>query len=146
MKKLFLNKKLEFLVEHLESLQAFKDTNLLELKSNPRDLKYVEKLMQELVDCAVDINQFIAEENTQTRAWSAKQSFRDLKEHKLILDDALIKKLVETVSFRNEIIHSYDVGVYLLWSKRRIKEIIELYKQYAKKVETYSKKRSSKAS
>lgn len=135
MDKSFINKKSEFLAKHLEYLAEYKESFLEELKDKPKDLKYVEKLTQEIVDCAVDINQYLLEKLISEKSWSSKQSFRDLEEKILtgknfgFGQDAL-KLLIDTVSFRNEIVHSYDVNVYLLWSKRDIKSIIEIYKKY----------------
>jgi hypothetical protein len=36
-------------------------------------------------------------------------------------DDEYIKKLVDTVSFRNEIGHSYDAGIRTVWKKRTVR-------------------------
>ncbi len=43
-------------------------------------------------------------------------------------------KFIDSVSFRNEIVHSYDVNVYLVWSKRNIDVVIRLYKGYVEKI------------
>jgi len=75
MDKNFINKKLEFLTNHLESLKEYEDFSLDKLKDKPRDLKYIEKLIQELVDSAIDINQFILENLVSEKSRSAKQSF-----------------------------------------------------------------------
>jgi len=103
MDKSFVNKKSEFLMKHLECLVEYKELSLEDLKDKPKDLKYVEKLIQEAVDCAVDINQYFLEK-------------------------------LDTVSFRNEIVHSYDVNIYLLWSKRSVKMVVEVYKKYLETV------------
>lgn len=135
MDKSFISKKLEFLAGHLEYLEEYKEYFLEDLKDKPKDLKYVEKLTQEIVDCAVDINQYLLEKLISEKSWSSKQSFRDLEEkisqkRNLGFGQDALKLLIDTVSFRNEIVHSYDVNVYLLWSKRNIKSIIEIYKKY----------------
>lgn len=135
MKKAFINKKLEFLISHLESLKDYKDSSLDELKDKPKDLKYIEKLIQELVDCAVDINQFVLENLASEKSWSAKQSFWDM-ENKILKKQDMgfgqedLNLFIDTVSFRNEIVHSYDVNIYIVWSKRNIRVIIDLYQKY----------------
>lgn len=139
MDKNFINKKLEFLTKHLESLKNHEDVSLEKLKDNQKDLKYTEKIIQELVDCAVDINQFILESAASEKSWSAKQSFLDLeskvlkKQNSEFGEDDL-KLFIDTVSFRNEIVHSYDVNLYIIWSKRNIKTIVDLYRKYAEKI------------
>lgn len=135
MDKSFINKKSEFLARHLEYLAEYKDFSLEEMKNKPKELKYVEKITQEIVDCAVDINQYFLEKLTSEKSWSSKQSFRDVEE-KILKDKKFgfgleeLRLLVDTVSFRNEIVHSYDVNIYLIWSKRNIKTIIDVYKKY----------------
>ena len=139
MDKVFINKKLEFLTGHLEALTGYKDFSLEKLKDKPRDLKYIEKLIQELVDCAVDVNQFILENLASEKSWSAKQSFRDLedkilKKRNLEFSQNDLKLFIDTVGFRNELVHSYDVNIYIIWSKRDIKTVIDLYKTYFEKI------------
>ena len=115
MNKTFINKKLEFLTGHLESLAEYKGISLDELKGRPKELKYVEK------------------------SWSAKQSFLDL-ENKILqkrkskFGQEDLKLFIDTVSFRNEIVHSYDVNLYIIWSKRNIKTVIDLYTRYVEKI------------
>lgn len=135
MDKSFINKKSEFLARHLEYLSEYKDFSLEEMENKPKEFKYVEKLIQEIVDCSVDINQYFLEKLTSEKSWSSKQSFRDLEE-KILKNENLsfgqdsLKFLIDTVGFRNEIVHSYDVNIYLIWSKRNVKTIIDVYKKY----------------
>ncbi len=35
---------------------------------------------------------------------------------------------------KNEIVHSYDVNVYLIWSKRNINVLVQLYKEYTERI------------
>jgi len=144
MDKPLINKKLEFISAHLYALREYQGLSLEKLKDKPRDLKYVEKLIQELVDCAVDINQFILEDFISEKSWSSKQSFRDLenkilKKYKTGFGEKDLKLFIDTVSFRNEIVHSYDVNLYIIWAKRNIKTIVELYKKYTLKIIHFSK-------
>lgn len=145
MEKNFIHKKLEFLVRHIELLKEYKDFSLEDLGGRIKDLKYVEKLIQELVDCAIDINQFILENAASEKPWSSKQSFWDLgnkvlKKYKIGWSGQDLKLLVDSVSFRNEIVHSYDVNVYIIWSKRDIKTIVGLYSKYCATIMSLLKK------
>lgn len=145
MDEVLIRKKLEFLAQHLESLKEYNLISIDELRDKPKDLKYVEKIIQELVDCAIDINEFILEGVVGEKPWSGKQSFRNL-EHRILQKENLelgeedLKTLIDLVSFRNEIVHSYDVNVYLIWSKRSIKTIVDLYKKYSEKIITLLEK------
>lgn len=126
-------------MRHLESLADYRDFSLDELESKPKDLKYVEKITQEVVDCAVDINQFVLENLANEKSWSSKQSFRDveekiLKTKNIDFGQENLKLFIDTVSFRNEIVHSYDVNIYIIWSKRNIGVIIDLYRKYSETI------------
>lgn len=139
MDKIYINKKLEFLTGHLESLADYSDISLDKLKDKPKDLKYVEKLIQELVDCAIDINENIVENMADEKPWSNKQSFRDLenkvlKKQSLEFGEENLKIFIDTVAFRNEIVHSYDINVYIIWSKRNLKTILNIYREYSEKI------------
>ena len=73
------------------------------------------------------------------KSWSSKQSFWDL-ENKVLQKQDLgfgeedLRLFVDSVSFRNEIVHSYDVNLYIIWAKRNIGTILHLYRKYFEKV------------
>ncbi len=85
------------------------------------------------MDCAVDINQYIAETLLNAEIRSNKDSFCKIQ-GKLGEDDNGIKKLIDTVSFRNEIVHSYDAGIKIVWLKRSIGYFVDLYRNYVDRV------------
>lgn len=140
----YVGKKLEFLAGHLELLEEYRNASFGDFRGRPKDEKYVEKVIQETVDCAVDINEFIVEYVAKEKPWSAKQSFRDLEEKVFAkksfgLGEKGLKELIDTVSFRNEIVHSYDAGIVLLWSKRSVGAVIDAYKEYASMIMEFQK-------
>ncbi len=87
--------------------------------------------MQELAGCASDINEYLTKKITNEKPFSTKRGFRDLQvileKHKLSWDEERLKLFIDSVSFRNEIVHSYDVNVYLVWSNRSIDVLVPLY-------------------
>jgi uncharacterized protein YutE (UPF0331/DUF86 family) len=125
----FLQAKLFFIVERLEYLKKYYAWTLEELSADFEKLKAVEKVIQEIVDCAVDINQYVAEVFLNVEIRSNKDSFWKVQKI-LNRDDADIRKLVDTVSFRNEIVHSYDVGIRAVWKKRSISYFVDIYRHY----------------
>lgn len=130
-----IEKKLDFLADHLKILKEFEGKTIDEIRKNYKDLKFVEKIIQELVDCAIDVNEIVIKKVKNEKPFSSKRSFRDLQDicekNGIAFEDKDIKLFIDTVSLRNEIVHSYDVNIYLTWGKRKIDVIIALYKRYA---------------
>jgi uncharacterized protein YutE (UPF0331/DUF86 family) len=129
----FLRVKLLFIVQRLEYLEKHSGLTVEDLTLNFERLKAVEKVIQEIVDCAVDINQYLAESILDAEIRSNKDSFWKIQ---ILLkwEDAGIRKLVDTVSFRNEIVHSYDAGIKVIWKKRRVGYFVELYRDYVEAI------------
>jgi uncharacterized protein YutE (UPF0331/DUF86 family) len=136
-----VKKKLEFMISRLETLAGYRGQTVASLENDAKTLKYVEKTIQELVDAAIDTNQHILETEAKTKPWSSKQSFLDLQKAVLQARDQAfaeddIRLFVDSVAFRNEIVHSYDVSVYVVWAKRSISTIVDLYRKYIEKIRT----------
>jgi uncharacterized protein YutE (UPF0331/DUF86 family) len=129
----FLRAKLIFIIERLEYLEKHADLTVEELARNFERLKAVEKVIQEIVDCAVDINQYLVEGLLNAEIRSNKDSFWKIQ-GLLKREDDSIRKLIDTVSFRNEIVHSYDAGIKVIWRKRRVRYFVELYRDYVQDI------------
>ena len=133
-----VERKLKFLTGHLSILKDYEEKTINDIKKNYKDLKFVEKIIQEIVDCAVDINEYLVKKIRNEKPFSSKRSFRDLQnileKHNLAFDEKELPLFIDTVSLRNEIVHSYDVNIYLIWGKRSIDVIINLYKNYTERI------------
>ncbi|MCF6150334.1 MAG: DUF86 domain-containing protein [Candidatus Kuenenia sp.] len=134
----YIKRKLKFIADQLNVLEPYKEKTIQEISKDYKELKFIEKVIQELVDCSSDINEYIIKKLVKEKPFSTKRAFRDLQgileKQKLAWDEGKLRLFIDTVSFRNEIVHSYDVNVYLVWSKRTINVIILLYKEYTEKI------------
>lgn len=144
-KENFIIKKLQFLKGHLLLLSKYKDYSLNQLEKEVEKLKLIEKLIQEVVDCAIDINQHFLEKIEKEKGWNGVRSFRMLDnkiltKYKIGFSEEELNLLSDSVNFRNEIIHSYNVNVYIVWSKRSLAMFLNLYKDYIKKILELMKK------
>lgn len=138
-KRYFIIKKLEFIESRLELLEKYKNFPLKYFEKDLKEQKFVEKLIQETVDCAIDINQHFLEKLSGEKGWNGIHTFRILNsgilaKHKNSFSEEELNLLSDSVNFRNEIIHSYDVNVYVVWSKRNLSVFLNLYKDYIKKI------------
>lgn len=133
-----LKRKMKFITDHLNIIVPYGTKNIKEISKDYKDLKFIEKVIQELVDCASDINEVIIKNVNKEKPFSAKRAFREmqtvLERYKLQWTENDLKLFIDSVSFRNELVHSYDVNVYLIWSKRDLNVIIRLYKTYVEKI------------
>lgn len=138
-KENFIIKKLQYIKGNLLLLSKYKDYSLYQLEKDVEKRKLIEKLIQEVVDCAVDINQHFLEKLAKEKGWNGARAFRMLNskvllKYKIQFSDEELNLLSDSVNFRNEIIHSYDVNVYIIWSKRNLSVFLNLYKDYIKKI------------
>lgn len=134
----FIKRKLKFITDQLNVLEPYREKTIQDIRKDYKELKFIEKVIQELVDCASDINEYIIKNVTNEKPISTKRSFRDLQrileKYNLFWEEEKLRLFIDSVFFRNEIVHSYDVNVYLVWSKRNINVIIQLYKEYTEKI------------
>lgn len=134
----YIRRKLKFVTDQLTVLGPYKDKTIQDISKDYKELKFIEKVTQELVDCASDINEYIIKRVTHEKPFSTKRAFRDLQgileKYNLAWDEDKLKLFIDTISFRNEIVHSYDVNVYLIWSKRNINVLVQLYKEYTERI------------
>ena len=135
----FLNAKLLFIVNRLEYLNKYSSNTIEDLSQNFERLKSVEKVIQEIVDCAVDINQYLAENMLNTEIRSSKDSFWKLQQI-IKKGDEYFRQLIETVSFRNEIVHSYDAGIRAVWKMRNVGFFVNIYRTYVKDLNRWMKR------
>ena len=127
----FLELKLIFIANRLQYLKKYSSSTIEELSKDFEKLKFVEKVIQEVVDCAVDINQYLAENVLNTEIRSNKDSFWKIQKI-LKKEDEYIKRIIDTVSFRNEIVHSYDVAIKVVWKRRNLGYFVDIYHEYTK--------------
>lgn len=123
-------KKIDFAKDRLKELSEYDSSTIADLAEDRKILKYIEKTIQELVDCLIDINEIVLEDEYSESRISGKQSFRKLNNHNKLLAEDDLNTMLDLVSFRNEIVHSYDVNTYIIWSKRTVSVISVLAKKY----------------
>lgn len=127
----FLELKLIFIANRLQYLKKYSSSTIEELSKDFERIKSVEKVIQEVVDCAVDINQYLAENVLNTEIRSNKDSFWKIQKI-LKKEDEYIKRIIDTVSLRNEIVHSYDVAIKVVWKRRNLGYFVDIYHEYTK--------------
>ncbi len=131
--KQFIKRKLLFITKRIEYLNRYSSVKIDDISKEFEKIKAIEKVIQEIVDCAVDINQYLTEVMLKEEILSNKDSFWKIQQI-INIDDGFIRKLIDTVSFRNELVHSYDVGIKRVWKERKIEYFVKIYKKYIESI------------
>jgi uncharacterized protein YutE (UPF0331/DUF86 family) len=125
-----LQRKLQKLQEYLDEIAYYKELTWSEYKGNTQIRRAVERLIQLIVDVAVDINTHSIVDAGGSPPDNAYDSFIKAAEMSLI-DDKLAMEIAPSTGERNILVHDYEAIDDLLIFES-IPEVTEMYKKYLK--------------
>ena len=138
---LVVNRKLQKLTGYLEELEMMDEITFEDYLSNFRHRRTVERLIQLIVDIAVDINTHAVVDAGSPPPADAYSSFLEVAKIGL-LPQAFAKKLAPSTGERNIIVHDYEsVDDKIVYES--ISEALDLYHQYVKYASMYIQKTPS---
>jgi uncharacterized protein YutE (UPF0331/DUF86 family) len=130
------------LARMVENLKALKPIGKMSKKKYQEDLyrrKAAERLLQELIEAAIDINLHLISAAGHPVPDDYYQSFITAGELKIISAD-LAKRLAPSAGLRNRLVHEYDeIEDAIILQSVAMAE--ELYAQYVHEVEDYISRR-----
>ncbi len=130
-----IERKLGVMVESLKALEPAERMTLEEYETNLYMRKATERLLQELIESAIDINIHIVVNIKGTAPDDSYRSFIMLGELGVIPAE-LSKKLAPSAGLRNIIVHEYDtIDNSLILSA--VKKARTLYRDYIRAIEEY---------
>ncbi len=130
-----VRRKLAVIIENLKALEPIKDMTKEEYIEDVYKRKATERLMQELIEAAIDINTHIIVETGNVVPDDYYESFIKAGELKIISADLAVK-LAPSAGLRNRLVHEYDLlEQSLVLEAVRMAE--ELYPKYVKEIEDY---------
>jgi len=130
-----LKRKLARIVENLGALRPIQEMSHKEYTRDLYKRKATERLLQELIEAAVDINLHLISQTGHSIPDDYYQSFVKLGELKIISRD-LAEKLAPSAGLRNRLVHEYDAiedGLVL----QSVAMAEDLYAQYVKEIKDY---------
>jgi uncharacterized protein YutE (UPF0331/DUF86 family) len=130
-----LKRKLARIVENLEALRPIQDMGHEEYARDLYRRKATERLLQELIEAAIDINLHLISQTGHSIPDDYYQSFIKLGELKSISPN-LAAKLAPSAGLRNRLVHEYDAiedGLIL----QSVTMAEELYSQYVKEISDF---------
>lgn len=133
--KEIMRRKLAVIIENLKALEPIKDMGKEEYLVDVYKRKATERLLQELIEAAIDINTHIIVQIANIAPDDYYESFIKAGELKII-PARLAEKLAPSTGLRNRLVHEYDLIEHL----KVLEAVImaeELYSEYVKEIEGY---------
>lgn len=134
-----VRKKLAVIIENLRALAPIEG---MDLDSYGKDLykrKATERLLQELIEAAIDINAHLIAQQGGAVPDNYYECFIRAGELR-ILPAGLAKKLAPSAGVRNRLVHEYDTIKHALVLEA-VAMVEELYPEYIKEIEKYISKK-----
>jgi len=135
MEKEIIRRKLAVIVENLKVLEPINKMRKDEYTRDVYKRKAVERLLQELIEAAIDINTHVIVQTGNQVPDDYYGSFIKMGELGMLQID-LAEKLAPSAGLRNRLVHEYDVLEHsLVLDAVRMAE--DLYPEYVKEMEDY---------
>jgi uncharacterized protein YutE (UPF0331/DUF86 family) len=138
--KEIIRRKLTVIVENLRALEQIKDITREQYFEDIYKRKATERLLQELIEAAIDINTHIIVRTGNTLPDDYYESFLKAGSLKIISAD-LAEKLAPSAGLSNRLVHEYDLLEHSLVFDA-VKMAEDLYPVYIKQIEDYITKSS----
>jgi len=135
LEKEIIRRKLSVIVENLRALEPIERMSPEEYRGDLYKRKAAERLLQELIEAAIDINTSILVQTGGKIPDDYYESFIALGELKIITPD-LAQKLAPSAGLRNRLVHEYDTLEHALVLDS-VRSAEKLYPRYVKQVEDY---------
>ena len=134
-----VKRKLAVIVENLKALEPIKNMKRYDYERDIYKRKATERLLQELIEAAIDINTHLIVGTGSPAPEDYYESFIKAGEYKII-PQALAEELAPSAGLRNRLVHDYDQIDHSLILKA-VKMAEELYPEYVKEITNYISQR-----
>lgn len=99
--------RLDLITKYLSTLEEFRDVNLNDFLADFRQQLIVERLLQLMIQSAIDINDHILSRLNPGNSATNFEAFIELSRYGIISSE-LGKQLAPSGSLRNRLVHEYD--------------------------------------
>jgi uncharacterized protein YutE (UPF0331/DUF86 family) len=130
-----VRRKLAVIIENLKALEPIKDMTHEEYARDLYKRKAAERLLQELIEAAIDINTYIIVQTGHTAPDDYYESFVKMGELRIISLD-LANKLAPSAGLRNRLVHEYNQLEHSL-VLNAVGMAEEFYSKYVKEINDY---------
>ncbi|MBM4053405.1 MAG: DUF86 domain-containing protein [Planctomycetes bacterium] len=130
-----IRRKLSIIAENLSALKPIETMTKAEYIKDVYKRKATERLLQELIEAAIDINSHLIVRSSKTAPDDYYESFIKVGELGIISSN-LAEKLAPSAGLRNRLVHEYDLLDHSLVLDS-VKMAEELYPEYIREIETF---------
>jgi len=130
-----IRRKLTIIAENLMALKPIETITKEEYIKDVYKRKATERLLQELIEAAIDINSHMIVQSSKTAPDDYYESFIKVGELGIISSN-LAEKLAPSAGLRNRLVHEYDLLDHSLVLEA-VKMAGKLYPKYIKEIETF---------
>jgi uncharacterized protein YutE (UPF0331/DUF86 family) len=135
LEKEIIRRKLAIIAENLKALEPINKITKGEYIEDIYKRKATERLLQELIEAAIDINTHIIIQIGGTALSDYYESFIKAGELKIISAD-IAEKLAPSAGIRNRLVHEYDLLEHSIVLDA-VRMVEGLYTKYIKEIEDY---------
>jgi uncharacterized protein YutE (UPF0331/DUF86 family) len=133
-----LRRKLAAIVENLKALEPIARMTQTQYLEDLYKRKATERLLQELIEAAIDINTYIIVQTGQSVPDDYYESFIKAGALQIISSD-LAEKLAPSAGLRNRLVHEYNMLEHSVVLDA-VRKAEDLYTEYVRQVEDYIEK------
>lgn len=133
--KEILRRKISVIVENLNALELIRSMTREQYADDIYKRKATERLLQELIESAIDINTHIIVQTSNIVPDDYYESFIKLGELKIMTTE-LAEKLAPSAGLRNRLVHEYDLLEHSMILEA-VKVAVAVYPEYIKAIEDY---------
>jgi uncharacterized protein YutE (UPF0331/DUF86 family) len=130
-----VRRKLSVITDNLQALKSIEAIDLTRYRADIFTRKGTERLLQELIEAALDLNMHLLAQTAQKLPEDYYQSFILLGEHG-ILSKGLAAALAPSTGLRNRLVHEYEAIDDTVVIKA-VRQAQDLYPQYVAAVERH---------
>jgi uncharacterized protein YutE (UPF0331/DUF86 family) len=130
-----IKRKLAVIVRNLEALGGISQLTILEYEEDLYRRKAAERLLQELIEAAIDINTHLIVELGGTVPDSYYETFLALGSLQ-VLSSELARNLAPSAGLRNRLVHEYDaIDDSVVYDS--VGQAVKLYTEYIRAIKEY---------
>ncbi len=133
--KEIIRRKISVIIENLNALKLIRNMTREQYADDIYKRKATERLLQELIEAAIDVNTHIIVQTSNTVPDDYYESFIKLGELK-IMTAKLAEKLAPSAGLRNRLVHEYDLLENSMILEA-VKVAVDVYPEYIKAIEDY---------
>ncbi len=125
--------------QYIEQLKKIKPTTLDEYKNNPVIKFALERIVQLIIDLAIDINNILLSYFKKPPAADYFNSFIELSECGII-EETFAVKIAPSTGLRNRLVHEYEkINDEIVY--KSLENVIEIYSEYIEIVNNFIQER-----